>query len=209
MKSRSPMITATLGTAVLGMLFVPAASACAPAKLQGPFAIQQLSPDAQNPLALATSASLARDLSIAAGSSNASIVGMWSFQFLSMGNTTHSPSIPDGAVLDFGYTQWHSDGNEILNSGTRAPATENFCLGTWQKTGRSTYQLSHFALGYDAATGLLNSKTIIVETVTLSPGGTKFSGTLTLTVFDPTGKQVDHLTGQVTAERLTVDTTTP
>jgi hypothetical protein len=167
------------------------------------------SASSQNPLVVASSASLARDLNNASGGGAASIVGLWSFQFISVGNTTHNPAIPDGAMLDFGYTQWHSDGSEILNSGGRAPATENFCLGTWQKTGRYTYELSHFALGYDATTGVLTSKSTIVETVTLSPGGTRFSGTLTITVFDTTGKQTDKLTGQVVADRITVDTTTP
>jgi hypothetical protein len=55
----------------------------------------------------------------------------------------------------------------------------------------------------------LNGKVNISETVTLSPGGTKYSGTLTITEYDTNGNQVDHLTGQVTADRITVDTTTP
>jgi hypothetical protein len=55
----------------------------------------------------------------------------------------------------------------------------------------------------------LTSKSTIVETVTLSPGGTKFSGALTITVFDTKGNQIDKLTGQVVADRITVDTTTP
>jgi hypothetical protein len=69
--------------------------------------------------------------------------------------------------------------------------------------------LNHFALSYDATKGLLNGKTNIAESVTLSTGGTKYSGTLTITVFDTKGNQVDHLTGQVTGERITVDTTAP
>ena len=65
----------------------------------------------------------------ARGPARASIVGMWNFQFVSKGNTAHNPSIPDGALLDFGYHQVHSDGTEIINSSGHAPATENFCLG--------------------------------------------------------------------------------
>jgi hypothetical protein len=135
---------------------------------------------------------------------------MWSFQFVSKGNTTHNPTIPDGAVLDFGYVQWHIDGTEIMNSGGRPPATENFCLGTWQKTGQNTYQLTHFALSYDAASGNLNGKVVIQEQVTVSPGGTKYTGTFTIDVYDPkTGAPVDHVAGTVAATRLTVDSTTP
>ena len=202
-------IATTLSVAVAGVLFVPTATACAPAQIQAPFTMQQLRVDPHNPLESVSSARLIRDLSDASNVGGASIVGMWSIQFLSMGNTAHNPPIPDGAMIDFGYNQWHSDGTEILNSGARAPAQENFCLGVWEKTGRSTYQLNHFALNYDAATGILIGKISIVETVTLSPGGTGYSGTFVYTVFDTKGNKTDRLTGQVTAERITVDTTTP
>lgn len=202
-------ITSTLSAAAVGILFVPAASACAPTQLQAPFTMRQLRIEPQNPLEFFTSESLTRDRSNAAAVSVASIVGMWNIQFLSQGNTTHKPSIPDGAMIDFGYNQWHSDGTEILNSGARAPAQENFCLGVWQKTGNSTYQLNHFALNYDAATGTLLGRINIVETITLSPGGTTYSGTFVYTVFDTKGNKTDQLTGQVTAQRITVDTTLP
>jgi hypothetical protein len=47
-----------------------------------------------------------------------------------------------------GFSQWHSDGTEILNS-SRPPATSNFCLGVWEKTGPFAYKLNHFALSSD------------------------------------------------------------
>ena len=198
-----------ISAAAVGTVFICAANACGPGELQAPFAIQQLRQDAQNPLESASSAILARDLSSASNAGIASIVGMWNIQFLSQGNTTHNPSIPDGAEIDFGYNQWHSDGTEILNSGARAPAQENFCLRVWQKTGRSTYQLNHFALNYNPATGMFIGKINIVETVTVSAGGTSYSGTFVYSVFDTQGNRTDRLTGQVTAQRITVDTTTP
>jgi hypothetical protein len=191
------------------MLSVPAASACGTTPQTVPFAIQQLLPDAQNPLALATFAEVVRDLRSASSAASAPIVGMWSFQLISQGNTAHNPSIPDGAQLNFGYIQLHSDETEIQNSGARSPAQQNFCLGVWQKTGDSTYQVNHFALNYDAATGTLLGKIILVEKITLSPGGTAFSGTFAETVFDTQGKKTDSLTGQITAQRVTVDTITP
>jgi hypothetical protein len=203
------VVTTTLSAAVVGMLLVPAASACGPAQQPASFAMLQLLPDAQNPLALATSTDLARDLRRASSANSASIVGMWSFQLISQGNTTRSPSIADGTQLNFGYIQLHSDGTEIQNSGARSPAQENFCLGVWQKTGPSTYQVNHFALNYDATTGTLLGKIIVVETITVSPGGTALSGTFVETVFDTTGHKTDHLTGQITAQRVTVDTITP
>jgi hypothetical protein len=211
MKVTHRVLAATLGAAVLGILFVPAASACGvPAQFQGASVTQQLRLDPQNPIESIPSASLARDLTNASSASSASIVGMWSFRFISKGNSAGTPPIPDGAPLDFGYTQWHSDGTELLNSGGRAPATENFCMGVWVRTGRYTYQLNHFALSYDATTGLLNGRANIVETVTLSLGGTIYSGTFAITNFDTNGNKVGTtLTGQVTADRITVDTTTP
>jgi hypothetical protein len=203
-------VTTTLSAAVVGMLLVPAASACAMAQQPvAPFAIGQLMQDSRNPLELVTSASLARDLSNAATGKSPSLVGMWSFLFISQGNTTRTPSIPDGAQLNFGYTQYHSDETEILNAGARSPAQQNFCLGVWQQTGNFTYQVNHFALNYDATTGTLLGRIIVIETVTVSPGGTALSGTFVETVYDTKGNQTDHLTGQITAQRMTVDTTTP
>jgi hypothetical protein len=209
MKVTHRAVTTTLSAAVIGMLLVPAASACALTEPPAPLVIGQVLADAQNPLALATLSGLARDLSSASSATSPSIVGMWSFQLISQGNTTHNPSIPDGTQLNFGYNQFHSDETEILNAGARSPAQENFCLGVWQKTGRSTYQVNHFALNYNAATGALIGRILLVETLTLSPGGTAYSGTFAETVFDTMGNKTDHLTGQVAAQRITVDTTTP
>jgi hypothetical protein len=203
-------VTITLSAMVVGMLLVPTASACAMAQQPAvPLGMGQLMQNSRNPLELATTAGLARDLSSAASAKSPSIVGMWSFQFISLGNTTRNPSIADGTQLNFGYTQFHSDETEILNAGARSPAQENFCLGVWQQTGNFTYQVNHFALNYDAASGTLLGRIIVIETITVSPGGTALSGTFVETVFDTKGNQTDHLTGQVTAQRITVDTTTP
>lgn len=206
----STNLYAALGAFVPAVLFVPAAMAgCGDASVaNGPFTIVSSNGAAQ--AAQAAKFAPAAQLQTGTGDSEASIVGMWSFQFISKGNLTHSPSIPDGAQLDFGYTQWHSDGTEILNSGGRTPATENFCMGTWTRTDFCAYQLKHFALGYDATSGALTSRSLIIENVTLDPSGNSFSGTVTIQVYDATGAhQVDQLTGTVTATRLTVNTTNP
>jgi hypothetical protein len=140
----------------------------------------------------------------------ASPIGMWNVQLISLGNGSHNPPIPDGALIDFGYTQWHSDGTEILNSGAHAPATENFCLGVWVRTGMFTYELNHFALSYDATSGALANKVNIREQITLDPSGNQYSGTFTIDIYDPTsGQHLDHLAGTVAATRVTVDQTTP
>jgi hypothetical protein len=209
MKVTHRAVTMTLSAAVVGMLLVPAASACALTGPAAPSASLQLMQDSQDPRELVSSASLALELSNLASGKSPSIVGMWSFQFISMGNTTHNPPIADGTQLNWGYNQFHSDETEILNAGARSPAQQNFCLGVWQKTGDFTYQVNHFALNYNATTGALVGKIIVVEMITVSPGGTAFSGTFVESVFDTTGKQTDQLTGQVKAQRITVDTMTP
>lgn len=137
-------------------------------------------------------------------------IGMWNIQFISQGNSSHTPPIPDGAQVDFGYNLWHSDGTEILNSGAHAPATQNFCMGVWARTGMFTYEVNHFALSYNATTGGLANKINIREQITLSPSGNEFSGTFTINVYDVTGtQQVDHVVGTIAATRVTVDQTQP
>jgi hypothetical protein len=81
--------------------------------------------------------------------SNNSIVGMWKFTLTAQGNTGPGAP-PDGVPLDIGFTQWHSDGTEIINSG-RPPQDGSICLGVWEKTGKSSYKFNHFATGYDTA----------------------------------------------------------
>lgn len=124
-----------------------------------------------------------------------SIVGLWNIQFFA-----------GGSMIDFGYAAWHSDGTEIMNSGGRAPATENFCLGVWEQTGPQTYRLNHFALSYDAASGALNGKVNIKEDIVLGKGGGDFSGAFTIDVYDPNnGGLLQHVGGRIVGRRVTVD----
>jgi hypothetical protein len=140
------------------------------------------------------------------GFSNQSLVGMWKIQFISEGNTAHNPSIPNGAVIDFGYSQIHSDGTEILNSGAHSPATQNFCLGVWGQSGFFAFQLNHFALSYNASTQALQNYVQIREQLTLSDSGDSFTGTFTIDIYDTNFVHVDHLAGNITATRVTLDT---
>jgi hypothetical protein len=137
-------------------------------------------------------------------------VGMWNVKFLAAGNATRNPPIPDNVPVDFGYVQWHSDGTEIMNSGEHQPATQNFCLGVWVRTGLFTYEVNHFALSYDATSGNLAAKVNIREQITLGPSGNEYSGTFTINIFDASsGQQVDHIAGNIYATRVTVDQTQP
>jgi hypothetical protein len=127
------------------------------------------------------------------------IVGFWRVKLLSEGNT----GIPDGAVLDDAYVQWHSDGTEIMNS-SRAPETGSFCLGVWTRTKPFHYKLNHYAIAW--ANGALLGPASIREQVTLNQDGSSFTGTFTIDQYDEKGNLLAHLTGQIEAKRITVDT---
>jgi hypothetical protein len=129
------------------------------------------------------------------------IVGFWRVDLISEGNS----GITDGTVLDAGFTQWHSDRTEILNS-SRAPATQSFCLGVWEKAGPSKYKLNHFPLSWNPDETLLGPANIREE-ITLSPDHNSYVGTFTLDQYDPSGNNLAHLVGQVKAKRITVNTT--
>ena len=131
---------------------------------------------------------------------------------------------PDGSVVDHGYSVWHADGSEIMNSGRPAGDT-NFCLGTWAQTGARTYKLNHFTLswfqsvsatpdlGVPPLPGLYSVNNIfagpgnISETITLARDGQSFSGTFAITQFDTSGNVAPGfpITGNVSAKRLTID----
>ena len=157
----------------------PAASSVAPASWSG---------DAIQP-------GDARLIRAAVTGGSQSIVGLWDIKFY-----------VGGSLFDFGYAAWHDDGTEIMNSGGRSPASENFCMGVWAPTGPFSYTLNHFALSYDPASGHLDAKVNIKENVQLQGKGDAFTGTFTLDVLDPnTGANMGHIAGQITGKRLTAN----
>ena len=76
MKAIHRAITVTLSAAVAGIMFIPAASACASSTFQTSSVFQ----DARILIPLATPADSARDLTKESNPNTASIVGMWSFR---------------------------------------------------------------------------------------------------------------------------------
>lgn len=152
------------------------------------------------------------------------IAGLYEVVLTSEGNPPGS-AIPNGAQVDHAYSVWHADGTEIMNSG-RPAGDSSFCLGTWAQTGRHTYSLNHFTLSWtqtvsntaDQGTppGLpgpyVNNTFVgpgnIREDITLSPDGSSFSGTFTLTQYmGETGEVVPGfpVSGTITGTRLTID----
>jgi hypothetical protein len=133
----------------------------------------------------------------------ASVVGLWRVKFISEGNT--ELGIPNGTVIDQGFSTWHSDGTEILNSG-RDPVTGSFCMGVWKQTGHRSFKLNHYALNWTGTTpNVLVGPTNIREEITVSPGKDTFEGTFSIENFDQTGVSLVRLTGVVTGVRLTPD----
>ncbi len=131
------------------------------------------------------------------------IVGFWHVKFISKGSGSVAP---DGAEIDAGYSQWHSDHTEIMNSGGRSPLMGDFCLGVWKQTGERTYRLNHFAAGYDS-TGLnLIGPANIKEYITLDRDCDSFTGTFTIDQYTEAGNVAVHLQGTITGTRITVNT---
>lgn len=138
--------------------------------------------------------------------SDQAIVGFWHVKF-----TVGSGS--SAVEIDAGYSQWHSDGTEIMNSGGRAPATSNFCLGVWKPIGWHMYKLNHFATSWDPSqvsttnpNGVLLGPAQIQEQVTLSRDGSSFSGTFTIDQFDENLNVKQSVAGTITGTRITPDT---
>jgi hypothetical protein len=190
------------GLALLGAMWAPRAQAACGDASHMPYPFQFQLPDA------GMYEAARKDAGIAASRENGapapSIVGMWKFQVASTSNATHNPPIPDGATVDVGYSQWHSDGLEFSTSSPHSPASGNICLGTWAQTRDGVYHLNHFGLNYDAS-GNFNATVQIHQTVTLSAGGNIYTGTYIIDVYDLKGNRLDHVNGIVTATRLTVD----
>jgi hypothetical protein len=127
----------------------------------------------------------------------APIVGLWHMKFVVDNGT------PDGLVVDEGFTTWHDDGTELMNSG-RAPMTGSFCMGVWKRVGPATFSLNHWALSWDDSGKQLIGPTNIREVVTVDRRGTTYTGTFTLTQYLPDGKTPagDPAAGKVVATRI-------
>jgi hypothetical protein len=147
-------------------------------------------------------------LPISASSSDDPIIGMWHVTFTAKGNELGPP---DGTPIDNAMVVWHNDGTEIMNS-NRPAQDGNFCLGVWEKAGKSKYKLVHIPWqGNDttnAPSGIGNptGAAQIVEEVTLSRDGNHYAGTFTLDAYDASGNPTAHILGVITATRVTVHT---
>jgi hypothetical protein len=127
------------------------------------------------------------------------IVGLWHVKFVVPGVS---------APVDAGYAQWHSDGTEIMNSGSRPPSTSSFCLGVWEQTGERQYKLNHFGISWsgDTSANAPIGPANIREEVTLDRSGETFTGSFTIDQYDEDLNVLAHVAGAITGTRITVDT---
>jgi hypothetical protein len=136
----------------------------------------------------------------------ASIVGFW-HQKLVIPGTNGAPD----TILDDGLSQWHSDGTEILNSGSIPSISGNFCLGVWEKVGEHTYKLNHFPLVWDSTGTVYIGPANLQAEVRVTADGKQYSGTFTFEQYseDKNGKLTlmpPVAQGVITGTRITVDT---
>jgi hypothetical protein len=130
------------------------------------------------------------------------MVGTWKEHWIAEGND----GIPDGAEIDAGYAQWHSDGTEINISGLRAPLTGDVCLGEWIKTGPRTYRMNHFGISYDPTGQNLVGPARIQQWLTLDEKGMATTGKFTIDQYDESGNLLTHIQGKVIGTRVTMET---
>jgi hypothetical protein len=199
MKNTFKSLTALLGAVVVTLLLVPTANAAC----GGPVA-KHVSWSPQFRGTQGAHLVMASDLLDLIDP----IVGMWHVKFVVKGNNS---TAPNDTEFDAGYSVWHGDGTEIMNSGGRPPQSGDFCLGVWQKVGEHAYKLNHFAAGWDPTGSTLLGPAQIQEQITLDRAGNSFSGTFTVDqyvetngVLNPT--PVAHFQGNITGTRITVNT---
>jgi hypothetical protein len=185
MKTRYGRLAATFGALLLALVCVPSSWAgCAPGLAKSMHSSWMVQPGGPTLL----QAALEQDKNYR----EPSIVGFWHFKQVSGIN-----------VFDAGYEQWHSDGTEIYNSGSRAPDTGSFCMGVWQQIGPRHYGLNHRAIGWAPGGTMPAYVATILEDVTLSANGESFSGSYIVTAYDLSGHFLQVISkGKVTGNRI-------
>ena len=193
MRSLCSTVAVSLGVGVLGAIFAAEANAgCAD------FQPSKKAVSWQTPASFFGGLSFVRASDDGGWWQRDDIVGMWRFTM-----TIPGPNGP--VVIDDGYSQWHEDGTEIMNSGAHAPNTSNFCLGVWKKINNH-YKLNHAAISWDSTGTVQVGAANIVENVELGPKGNAFSGTFTITQYDMNGNVLEAVSGNITGQRVDVNT---
>jgi hypothetical protein len=121
-----------------------------------------------------------------------SIVGLWHVLFTA-----------DGQTIQEAYQVWNQGGTEVHNPNID-PRTGSVCLGAWKNASHGTYKLAHRVWSYDSNGNFLGTINLS-ETLTVSADGRSDSGTFALKFYDPTGKFLQEVDGNVAADRISVE----
>jgi hypothetical protein len=121
-----------------------------------------------------------------------SIVGLWHVEFTANGQT-----------IQEAYQAWNAGGTEMHNPNVD-PRGGNICFGVWKHAPHGTYKLAHRVWNYDTNGNFLGTINLS-ETLTVSSDGKSHSGTFALDFYDPTGKFLQEVDGNVTADRISVE----
>jgi hypothetical protein len=113
---------------------------------------------------------------------NPAIVGMWLSEFIGQEGT------------DLAFDSFYADGNELLVDQSD-PRTDNVCTGVWEQTGPRTYTVNHPSWDFDT-NGNLVAIVVFIETITLDRKGNSFTGTETITAYDPSDLTLTTILGQ-------------
>ena len=126
------------------------------------------------------------------------IVGLWQVEYT---GSCQPPVLPPDF---FTYQQFHSDGLEF-ESADLFPGAH--CIGTWKQVARNMVQLFHVGWTPGGVPGAPTSvRFAFTETLTVSPDGNSYSGTLNQAFYDAPvgGNAVAHCTATTQATRISV-----
>lgn len=125
-------------------------------------------------------------------SGQTTIVGLWRVEFTA-----------NGQVIQQAFQLWNAGGTEVHNPNVD-PRTGNVCLGVWKVSSDGTYKLNHRVWNYDANGNFLGTIRLS-ETLTVSSDNKTHSGTFALAFYDPSGKFLQEVDGNVAARRISVE----
>jgi hypothetical protein len=128
------------------------------------------------------------------------IVGLWKMTMTAKGNKAPK----DGTPIDFGYQVWHSDGTELITSGSRPPSTGDVCQGAWERTSYHHYVLNHFGLSWDPTGTVFVGPANIKEEIVVDESRNHYAGTFEIIQYSTDEKTVlGGVKGVVTGDRVT------
>jgi len=123
----------------------------------------------------------------------ASIVGLWHIHFQ-----------VGGQNIQEAFQIWNGSGTEVHNPNVD-PRGGDVCLGTWKRVAPAgTYKLTHRVWNYDNNGNFLGTINLS-ETLTLSHGGSTQSGSFSSAFYDPTGKFLMEVSGNVIGQRIAAE----